>query len=449
MGENVGDVENVVWYISRDNNEYGPFNRDDFQRFEREYQLISTDLVWYTGQTHWIAYRDYKKRNAPLAGQPPSPTRISRIGGFYVSIRAVARLPISLIKTAFSLITAPTSFGRERIDRKFGDLQRATTFFLNLFALVFLSFSASAYLQGFSGASEVRELVRLGIQCGIAFPILYLLNIAARQPVRFTGIMQAVLYADALLLIATVPANALTLYLTPLTDKIGSGELDIISTEYEKCLASQSIIYWLIRGDLEFFIRPAITQLTTTIEFIKEHIEYFIAPPFCLLFAKLLKGRYGANSLSNTIFAALAFVIVNAGWQFTMDRVQRSIVASSTCAGTFFKRASEKYSTQILGNQIAHNVNQQLARNLQQYRPGVSFVGDKFVMHLTLRPGKAETSELRDVFERGGISYYCENNTAFRYARELGIPLQLIVQSQNGSLFYTQQFTSAKCPTVK
>jgi hypothetical protein len=156
MGENVGNAKNISWHIMRGDQQYGPFDSDDFARFERESQLLPTDFVWHTGLTDWIKYEkfDNDRTTHPLPTLWPLALLGSRAGALYILIKSAGRFPISLITTTFGLITRPSSFGRERIDQKPGDLQRAITFFLNVVGIAFLLYAAFSHLSGYSGLSE-------------------------------------------------------------------------------------------------------------------------------------------------------------------------------------------------------------------------------------------------------------------------------------------------------
>jgi hypothetical protein len=68
-----------------------------------------------------------------------------------------------------------------------------------------------------------------------------------------TGLTQGVLYLDGVYVVVLALFNVAFAYLS-FRGAIDRGELDVISTEFERCLAKSSLAYWLIRGDLQFLI---------------------------------------------------------------------------------------------------------------------------------------------------------------------------------------------------
>ena len=54
----------VVWYISREGQQFGPLSADEFANLEDQSRLRPTDQVWQTGMDGWIAYSDLDARKA-------------------------------------------------------------------------------------------------------------------------------------------------------------------------------------------------------------------------------------------------------------------------------------------------------------------------------------------------------------------------------------------------
>jgi hypothetical protein len=54
----------VVWYISRDGQRFGPLSADEFAKLEDQSRLRPTDQVWQAGMDAWIAYSDFDARKA-------------------------------------------------------------------------------------------------------------------------------------------------------------------------------------------------------------------------------------------------------------------------------------------------------------------------------------------------------------------------------------------------
>ena len=440
-------AKQLVYYVNRAGQQFGPFDLATFQNFIREGRLAATDYVWHTGLTSWLLYPDYVGNSSAslLGAAQVSRGASSRVSALLVPLRAAVRVPWSLLRTVGWLLTSPASFGREHIDVSARDLYRAATFYLNVFTIVFLSASVLVYFHGYSGTSQARELVRLTVQLGVAFPILYLFNRIARQPVYLSGIVQATLYADALFLAFCVPVSAGIAYATP-PPVLGRGEVDIIATEFERCLAAESWVYWLLRGsDLQFFVGPAVTSATLSLETLKEYVQFVLVLPFCVIIGKLLNGRYGASTWLNSAFAIVTFVIVVVGYESAVDKIQTAAAVSSKCPSTFFEKAASKYSTQVLAVQIAARANERISRASKIYSLAVVYRDGKFVIDLLLKPDAPDTDETRHIFLKAGLAFYCGYDTEFKYARELGIPLRFTTRRHDHSILLAEEFGPPHC----
>lgn len=320
----------VVWYISRDNQRFGPFSAEEFRRFEREGQLVPTDSVWHTGLDDWIAYGDY------LTGQR-APRRALRL-----LLRRALRFPADIFATAFAIVRRPTEFAKSRIDTGPRDLGRAVYFYMNIFVLLFLIGSSLTYLDFYAGASQPRELAWLAIQIAVAAPLLFVLNVIARQRVRFSGVAQGVLYTDALFLVPLTLVGFVLSYLI-FSQSSGQREIDILGTEFEQCLAGESFLYWLLRGDLQFFLHLPKTRSAEYVEFAKDCFQYVLAFPFCVLFGRLLHGRYSVSALLNTVLAIVVFSLIVPGVFHGREKMKAVLVQNSGCHHGFAQRVSRKY----------------------------------------------------------------------------------------------------------
>jgi GYF domain 2 len=76
----VSALNDPVWYISRDDHRHGPFNADQFARFEEAGTLRPTDQIWQTGMDAWIDYNDYVARESVARSERPRPPSTSELG---------------------------------------------------------------------------------------------------------------------------------------------------------------------------------------------------------------------------------------------------------------------------------------------------------------------------------------------------------------------------------
>lgn len=299
------DEPETVWYIARDGNKYGPFSGEDFAQFEKEGQFVDTDFIWRTGLGEWQSYGDLcaaRRASTQLnfRAEPAAPQKCA----VCLILRQILRTPLDIARTAFELVTQPTRFAQNRIDVGPRDLQRAFYFWLNIFASTFLLVSSFAYLLFYAGISQSRTFTLVAVQIALGAFAVYLLNITFRQPVRLSGVLQGILYIDGVFLPLI---NCLQFALAYLQYRqTGShGVIDVISNEIEKCFGEHSRVYWLLRGDLEFFEHAPITNNWPSL--VSDYAEYVLFPPFAVIFAKLMRSRYSASLWLNVAIPIMAY----------------------------------------------------------------------------------------------------------------------------------------------
>jgi GYF domain 2 len=436
------DQTDVAWYIERDGQRFGPFSAADFARFEAEKQLAVTDYVWRTGLDGWVTYAEFQSRFAAAAQAP----RITRCATCVV-IRKLIRVPLDLALTVFEVVTKPTDFAKRRIDAGPRDLYRALYFYFNLFTVAFLIASSLAYLASYTGDSQFRELATLALQIGAALPILYVFNIALRQRVRFSGILQAVLYVDGIYLVLGASVGGALAYLT-FDQAVDKRELDIIGTAFEKCLSGHSFVYWLIRGDLQFFNH--VPTEATTFAYLREHLspylDYVLFFPFCILFGKMMKGRYGARVWPNVILAALAFVIVANGVPYARDKASTAIAVKSQCPATSMQSALATYNQATVVKQIAERINRGLKYVHNSTTPWVATDANGLVMDLRRRVAVPPHNVAQSLLWTRDL--YCKN-PEFWVARANRVPLLLIARDPHGNIIHQEQITPATCSATR
>jgi hypothetical protein len=99
-----------LWYISRDNQRFGPFSKEEFRRFEREGQFAPTDSVWHAGLDDWVAYGNYR---ASSLDARHNATKCA----LCLLLRRAFRAPADMLATAFAIICLAKSGARARRSR--------------------------------------------------------------------------------------------------------------------------------------------------------------------------------------------------------------------------------------------------------------------------------------------------------------------------------------------
>jgi hypothetical protein len=251
------------------------------------------------------------------------------------------------------------------------------------------------------------------------------------------------LYADALFLVSLSFVAPFLSYLT-FSQSSSQREIDVLATELEQCLSGDSILYWLLRGDLQFFMYLPRAKSAEYLELARDYLQYALAIPFCVVFAKLLHGRYAAPVLLNTVLGIIAFSLVVPGFNYGRQEIRAAIVRSSACGDQIAQRVSQKYNPSLLAEQIAARANAQLGRASGTYGIWVSLIDGRLTMAAQVRPGITDGATK---ITRGVRSLYCESSTHLRYARVLGMPLLLVVRDDAGRILLQEEINPGACPS--
>jgi hypothetical protein len=445
----LSDHKDVAWYISREGQRFGPFTADDFADFEATNQIKASDHIWYTGLDDWLAYSEYTRaeQTSKLIGVQPggigSPSK--RLIGAQLIARKLLRVPRGIAATTFQVLTTPTVFAKQQIDTGPRALHRALYFYFSLFTLAFLIMSSVSHLYFYTGVSQPRELGILVVQIAMGVPIIYLCNRALRQPVRFTGVAQGVLYPDGIFIVLLAAIGAGLAYVA-FRHADSSGEIDVIPTEVERCLTGYSYVYWILRGDIQLLSHAPTDP--SMLAFAREYFCYPLAVPFCVIFAKMMRARYGASFWLNAVASILTYPLVLYASTYAKDHVESAIAAAAPCHELGAQHAFSTYNHSLVTRQIGERANLQMNFAFRTAdRKWITVKDDVLLLDLVMRPlndpakGREELSQISN----GSRSFYCESNTAFRYARAIGIPLVLTLRDAFGTVVLREEITPATC----
>lgn len=440
MGQNA----DTVWYIARDGRQYGPITSEDFATFHKEGSIRQTDLIWHPGMSDWVPLAEYEAKAPPQEQEGQAQRQPARV---WSSVRALVlkllSFPRRLLFTITDLVFRPTAFAKQMIDVFPRDLARAGYFYLNLFSIAFLATSSFSHLNNVSGMSQVREFSGLAIQMAVAIILLQIAALLTKQRVRAIGIVQAVLYADALYILsyAVIGSTAL-LYLAT---KVTTAEPDLFATEYEACLTRESLLYWLLRGDLTFYSAPIVVSSYFSTSTIVDWLQYVVAAPFCLLFGFLLKGRYGTSAVMMSAAAAGAFVIVVSGYAFAIEKTTDWIRNSSRCFETSIRTVEAKYSRASVLRQTSDKINRELIAKTSELKLMVYPRAAGLAMDLRLREDGSSLLQQAQETMKVVTVLYCDERTQFWYAKRLGLTFTVTVHDPAGKPLLRNDITTAVC----
>lgn len=167
------------------------------------------------------------------------------------------------------------------------DLLHALKFFSKTFALTFLIYVAANRFKLYEGELQWRDLVMISLKLLILVAIVYLLTRALPERISLSRLLQVALYVGGAYIIvealASIPVSYLSLIVPSETR-----ELDIFGTERERCLANSSFSYWLLRGDIKFFLYSDAWKPADWANWLLDNYYHFVAIPFLFIFALML-----------------------------------------------------------------------------------------------------------------------------------------------------------------
>jgi uncharacterized membrane protein YfbV (UPF0208 family) len=303
--------------------------------------------------------------------------------------RSVFAKRVSVLKKAIEIVSRPHHFTDKHIKDGMPNASfESVKFYLKLFALTFTILAISDQFRFSEEISEVRYLlVRLIPQLAFGILVLFLLLRVTRNRIPFDGLLQAVLYVDAVYLLFDALLTIPTWYLNyVLHAPAGGREVDLFVTEFEKCLSTTSLPFWLIRGDVQFFMRDDNWQ--GWIQAVIEHKRYIVAIPFLILFALMVRAKYGSNFLVATIAAGIAFVSANEGFDWIDSKARTALANTTNCESTYVRTLLDKYSADRIAKQLQFKLNNSLKQTFPNVNQTFWLEGSDYIVGF-----KADTAQ--------------------------------------------------------
>lgn len=345
--------------------------------------------------------------------------------------KVLLNVPRRILGVIWDVLTKPSAFALARIESSPASTRRALVFYVNVFGVLFIATAVTSHFYYYSGASEVRQIAFLAIQVGLAIPVLWLLNrvqAAANRP-TMPGILQGVLYVDAVFLIF-ISAFGITLGYFTYPGNVD--EIDIINTEWERCVASKSFMYWLVRGEMEFLDEPPEAEFARTLRQWGDLAQFVIIIPFAHLFARMMKSRFGANYWLNITGAVLTFAFVVLSTNFAVEQYQFHLARKADCATDFMKASVARHNRERLAAQIVKRANMEFGN--VGGKPGnyMRFDRNAIVMILNYPLAGEAFDKASSGFQGLMTDWYCNPDTELAKARFLELPLRLTMTSSDG-----------------
>jgi hypothetical protein len=337
------------------------------------------------------------------------------------------------------ILRRPTS---EKIisDDSLAGLPRAIRYFLKAFGLSFAIFLIANRYQLYEGKSEWRDLMDTIAQFLVTMITIYALCLVLPDRIPFFRLVQAALYAvGAYLLVISVAALAVAFL-----DRAPSRDEDVIVTLHEKCLADNSNLYWLLRGDLKFYLssdrwRPE--------NWFLENYRYLLAIPFVFIFALMLRPVRKISFALICIVAAITFVAVDKGMDFARRQSASLLMARDKCTAEFLlDQAISKYAPDRIARQLTHKFTNDVLKSSYTYFSSLAVHGTSLVMPFKLNPGVDKSRVLEQVSSTIR-QLYCTDNEFYWFAiRRINYNLLLVMYDSDDTLLDQKRFTPTDCP---
>ena len=210
----------------------------------------------------------------------------------------------------FNILCRPTWVGKNVIlDGDPAGLLHAVKYFSKMFALTltFVVVVAASRFKLYEGSSEWREFIEASAKLVIAVAIIYLLTRALPDRVTLSRLLQAALYVGGAYVLAeallSIPVSSLSL-VVPSENR----EIDVFATERERCLAHSSALYWLLRGDMKFFLYSDAWKPADWTNWLLDNYYHVLFVPFLFIFALTLGPARKVSFVFVCFFTAVAFV---------------------------------------------------------------------------------------------------------------------------------------------
>ena len=240
----------------------------------------------------------------------------------------------------------------------------ALKFYSEMFTLSFMISIAASQFKLFEGDSEWRGLLYIVMQMLIAIPIIYILCLALPEKIPLSNMMQAVLYVDGAFILILAAASIPISYLDfTLHIPAANRELDIFATEYERCLAHNSILYRLMRGEIQFFLYVDRWKPQDWANWLFDNYHYVLMWPLFPVFAFMLRPKRKISLVLICLFTAIAYVASVEGSDFIKRRTNFMMAVNDTeCTFGHLDQVISKYAPGLIARQIAYKINNRISQ---------------------------------------------------------------------------------------
>jgi hypothetical protein len=317
-------------------------------------------------------------------------------------------------------------------------------FTVKVFALTFSILLIADQFRLVDGKSEWRDLVQVIAEFFVAVPIIYAFCLALPDRIPFYRVVQAALYADGIFILVD-RAVAIPAFYLNLTLIIPAGNR-VLETEYERCLADNSILYWLLRGDIKFYLFFDIWKPQDWTNWFFENFSYLVAIPIVFIFAMMLRPTRKISFVIICIVTMGVFVAVEEGRIFTIRKLGGLLAMRDfKCTFGYIDQVATKYAPDLIARQVAYKINNDSLKSQLTFSHLI-VRGTSLVLPVKLKPDANRWKSV-GLFPPWIRQSYCsDNNPYWVTLRRINYGLLLAIYDADDTLLYQQQSTPKDCP---
>jgi len=226
-------------------------------------------------------------------------------------------------------------------------------------------------------------------------------------------------------------------------------ELDIFETEWEKCLSKESFAYWLIRGDLVFFLYNDKWQPANWAQLLMSYRGYVTMLPFAFILTRMVTTKFNRNFLIVVTAIIASFVAAYGGYYWIEGKVRDALAPKSNCLQAYVKTVLSTYSTDRIARQLEFKLTNELQRNLANPNLTLRLKGNDYVLSANLRRAANTPSEkqIADDLKRFHRGLYCSDTPYWVATRAIKYNLAVSVSLEGWPIF-SQRLEPKDCATM-
>jgi hypothetical protein len=201
-------------------------------------------------------------------------------------------------------------------------------------------------------------------------------------------------------------------------------------------MADNSILWWLLRGDIKFYLYSDVWKPQDWANWFLENYSYLVAIPFVVIFAAMLRPKRKISFILICLVAMGAFVAVEKGRRFAVDQLGHQLAVRDTkCKFGYLDQVINNYSPSLIARQIAYKINNDSLKNQSFFAP-LTVHNTNLVLAAKSPPWGIDV-----------LYSYCKNDNPYWIAaRRINFNLLLIVSDKDGAVQFQQLFTPQHCP---